>query len=104
MLTPETIEWKTNVQSHPHLAYQEAQEKWMELQAEAFLLKLERLPKCTSSPHTGSHLIRRQCEELKTANALLAIVPGDKEDRFKTELRAQNALKSAMEPKADAAR
>ena len=93
------IEWKYHVQGHPHLALSEAQEKWMELQAEAFLLKLERIPK-HYSPHTGAILMRRRCEELMTSNALLKLGQGDGlADRFVTELRAQDALKSVMESK-----
>ena len=93
------IEWKYYVQGHPHLALAEAQEKWMELQAEAFLLKLERMP-IHYSPHTGAILMRRRCEELTTSNALIKLEEHDRlADRFVTELRAQDALKSAMAPK-----
>lgn len=94
----DTLKWKYHQQWHPHLAHAEAQEKWMELQAESFLLKLERLPG-HYSPHTGAILMRRECEELVTSNALLRLAPGRRADRFVTELRAQDALKSAMEPK-----
>ena len=94
-----TLSWKYHVQGHPHLALAEAQEKWMELQAEAFLLRLERMPK-HYSPHRGAILMRRKCEELTMSNALIKLEEGDKPaDRFKTELRAQDALKSVMAPK-----
>ena len=93
------LEWKCHVQGHPHLALSEAQEKWCELQAEALLLKLERMPS-HCSPHTGAILMRRRCEELTVSNALLKLEQGDRvSDRFVAEVRAQDALKSVMEPK-----
>lgn len=94
-----SLEWKCHVQSHPHRAWSEAEEKWCELQAEAFLLKLERMPS-HYSPHTGAILMRRRCEELAVSNALLKLEQCDSvADRFLAELRAQDALKSVMEPK-----
>ena len=99
-----TLSWKYDVQGHPHLALAEAQERWVELQAEAFLLRLERMPR-HYSPHTGAILMRRKCEELTMSNAVIKLEKGDTPaDRFATELRAQDALKSVMAPKADAAR
>ena len=94
-----SLEWKFPVQWRPHQALSEAEEKWRELQAEAFLLKLERMPSAYS-PHTGAILMRRRCEELAVSNALLKLEQCDRvADRFVAELRAQDALKSVMEPK-----
>ena len=95
----DTLHWEHYVQGHPHLALAEAQEKWLELQAEAFLLKLERMP-IHYSPHTGAILMRRKCEELAMSNALVKMEACDEvSPRFVAETRARDALKCAMQSK-----